>query len=474
MLESRDDSSKAVSSAPQQVKSASSSSQHCNSSKPPQLPHANTFPCTPGTRLPLEDLIGNLDEQAKRAEPTDYSPEEHVGWIPNSSSTLLTPNRKRKRARSSSPSCPNMSSQRQENSALRGGPGADPTKRTPDADPATDLWQRYAIGKENIDSLRLPCLDQLVFHASPRPAETPVKSTGLRRSASTGNDWPSSKNKRQKISTKMSIALWQDQSETDPACKSKVAAMVEKIQESLTTQKLAAVDRPSPRGDCPSSSSPLPETHDFRPNNAPSASPLQAREQQPAPQMPVHDQMRTENEPMAIEAPLQPPTDDAHAADDGVQVAISMPEPVKPAALHLKSKAPLPAFKRPSITRGQSSFGRQYPVKAAPEVKPPAPLDELDEFGDAFDMSVEDLDELVSQVPRALYDIPQHPPVQQDAADNCATHDGAAAPRIDLTNDAESDEFGDDEIDEASLAQVEFSMTQAYRASHPSSNVRTR
>ncbi|KAI7138261.1 hypothetical protein KC352_g30221, partial [Hortaea werneckii] len=44
--------------------------------KTPALGHSKTFPCTPGARLPLEDLIGSFDEHAKKLEPEVRSPEE--------------------------------------------------------------------------------------------------------------------------------------------------------------------------------------------------------------------------------------------------------------------------------------------------------------------------------------------------------------------------------------------------------------
>ncbi|KAF2209804.1 hypothetical protein CERZMDRAFT_122041, partial [Cercospora zeae-maydis SCOH1-5] len=154
----------------------------------PQVEQSNSFPCTPGARLPLEDLIGNCDE-VKQDEEVLRSPEERIGWIPNSSSELLTPNRrKRKRAKSSSPSCPGSSSQPQGVSTQTANQNS--VGRTPAADPAADLWQRYASGRPSEEQMKAP-ENTFIFQASPRPLETPIKSGGLRRWASTGNDWPS-------------------------------------------------------------------------------------------------------------------------------------------------------------------------------------------------------------------------------------------------------------------------------------------
>ena len=127
------------------------------------------------------------------------------------------------------------------------------------------------------------------------------------------------------------------------------------------------------------------------------------------------------------------------------------------------------------MTKTSSMSGRLYPTKQSSQTAPAPPLPPLnedpDEFGDAFDFSAEDLDELVSQVPlhqRSLHDIPAHPnpPPQQPVVLEQQAAGWAPQTVIDL----DDDEFGGDELDEASLVEAEFSATQAYRASHPSSN----
>lgn len=459
-----------ASSAPKRGTEATTSSQ--SASKTPQLPHANTFPCTPGARLPLEDLIGNFDESARKPEPKEQSPEEQLGWIPNSSSSLLTPHRKRKRAKSSSPSCPTTSSQRQEASAFFVGNGTQGDKRSPEADPTADLWQRYGAGKDSVDGLKVPDFSHLI-QASPRPLETPVKNAGLRRWASTGNDWPSSKNKRRRTDSRTSMSVWKGEQQTETCGKSKVATMVEKLQESLATQKLAqSVSKPAMSVEPPSSSSPLPEVGLESCGNVPSASPLQARQQQPV----------SRAAPSAVPRPPQPRLDtrkpvyissDGPAPVDNNMRDVQLPDVVKPAPLHLQSKAPLPAYRRPAMARAPSNSGRQYPVKFTSEPAPvlPAVTEDFDEFGDAFDLSAEDLDELVSQKPleqRSLHEIPPHPnppPQQQSVLDQ---GDASVLPQTVI--DVDDDEFGDDDLDEDTLAEAEFSATQAYRASHTSFN----
>ncbi|KAI7546488.1 hypothetical protein KC331_g5587 [Hortaea werneckii] len=454
--------------------------------KTPFLGHSKTFPCTPGSRLPLEDLIGSFDEHAKKFEPEVRSPEETLGWIPNSSSTLLTPNRKRKRARSSSPSCPTTSSQRQE-SAFCAGNDTQGEKSTPEADPTADLWQRYGNSKDGREGLKLPDISHLMGQASPRPLETPAKSAAFRRWASTGNDWPSSKSKRRRMDSRSRISVWQDtRQETESGGKSKVASMVEKIQETLATQKLAQeaaqTGGPPAEKQAPSSSSPLPDTGaETLGKTQGEVSPLNAKQQEPL-QRPATTATRPPPPPAALSSFRKPVQGTSGGLSPTGDHARSAPDSVAPAPLHLQSKAPLPAFRRPAMSRTPSGNGRQYPQRQPPPPPPappqavPALQEELEDFGDDFDLSVEDLDELVSQKPlheRSLQEIPPHPnpPCQpQTSFDHQAQQPPQQTPIA--IDDDDDDEFGGDDLDEGTLVQAEISATQAYMASQPSTSIR--
>jgi DNA replication ATP-dependent helicase Dna2 len=478
------------SSAPHNPTKTASAMNEADSTKTPQLCHANTFPSTPGARLSLEDLIGNVDD-TKIPEPREESPEDHIGWIPNSSSTQLTPNRKRKRARSSSPSCPNTSSQRAEASAFFAG-GAE--QQTPEADPAADLWQRYGISKGSGDALKQPDVNSLAFGGSPRPLETPVKASGLRRWASTGNDWPSSKSKKRRSNANMKVDVWQNGT-AGSGGRSKVAAMVEKIQESLATQKLAKSAQ-ALVGDEPPSSDPLPDTASKTTKPQLVASPLESKPNANNPQSNVNRRMAppsarphtgTRAQTLAVDGP------DNNKKDETMRIvnAFSGQENVAPAPLHLQSKAPLPAFRRPSIRRTPSDNGPIQKSMPAPSVAPvhahlPVLTEDLDEFGDDMDFSTEDLDELLSQPlqKRSLHDIPAHPnpPPQQQQQQKpqqqqppppqqqLTAQQSIANELIDLADDDfDDDEFACDDLDETSFIQAELQATQAYRASRPSS-----
>lgn len=455
-----------------------------SSSYTPQLPHANTFPCTPGTRIPLEDLIGNFDEKNKASEPADVSPEEQLGWIPNSSSTLLTPNRKRKRAKSSSPSCPNTSSQRQETSAFFSGTAANAEKRTPEADPAAALWQRYDAAKRTDGELNAPDLS-LIFQASPGAVETPAKSSGLRRWASTGNDWPTSKSKRRRTKGRTGISLWQNEQAVETCSKSRVADIVDKLQETLASQRLATAI-PPPRVEGPSSSSPLPEVGALDAfSGVPSASPLQARQTSAATRT---EDLRASTVTANVSVgPTRQPNmshvrdeiNDTHSNKRSVQPS----ESVISAPLHLQSKSRLPAYKRPSMSRTPSIQQQQKVQAPVPHVT--AVTEDFDEFGDDLDLSAADFEELMTQPPplhqRPLHQIPAHPDppplqhsdIQQHGSPPHSARNGTMVPQPVQINgfDDEDDEFGCDDIDEASLAQAELNATQVFRASLSNSNV---
>lgn len=457
----------------------------------PHLPHANTFPCTPGTRLPLEDLIGSFEETTKKAQPTDQTPEEHIGWIPNSSSALLTPNRKRKRARSSSPSCPTTSSQRNETLAFFPGTAAEAEKQTPEADPAADLWKRYATEKQADGTAHSPDFGHLVFQLSPRATETPAsKNAGLRRWASAGNDWPSSKCKRRRTTAKSNVTLWQDEQVAESGSKSKVAAMVDKLQESLATQRLAnPPPKPAIRVEGPSSSSPLPETgaaDSF--NSVPSASPLDAKQAAGPTRSDNHHHQQQQSKPNAhtTKGPqIRQPADKAQHMSESHHTTMPPLDSIISAPLHLQSKAPLPAYKRPSITRVPSTNMQQHSATLVPPPAKATLSTDLDEFADDLDLSAEDLEELMTQPPplhqRPLHQIPAHPnpPAQQQLNPDQHQHSapfhevaGHAGQPIYVNDfDDDDDEFGGNDIDEASLAQAEFSATQAFRASLSNSNV---
>lgn len=153
---------------------------------------------TPPTRLNWRDLV---EPSAPIEEETaDLSPNDKIMWNNKQDSlyaSALSPMlaRKRKRARSSSPtSSPNS-------------PAVNVAKltkalRSPHADPTLELWDRYSLnGPENEISptgAMNPTLAQLMMSSSPKTSKDASARRGdsnLRRAVSCGLNWP----KRRKV-----------------------------------------------------------------------------------------------------------------------------------------------------------------------------------------------------------------------------------------------------------------------------------
>ncbi|KAL2266131.1 hypothetical protein VTJ83DRAFT_5483 [Remersonia thermophila] len=146
---------------------------------------------TPAARPPWQNLF--TKPEAAR-EDHDLSPVQRISWrndIANAgpiATSPLLPRTGRKRARSSSPVG---------SSPAKHATPADLKKmvqvlRTPRADPARDLWDRFSVpGAASPSGLTNPLLDQLLV-SSPRPRDGSVLGSGrrLKKSASCGANWP--------------------------------------------------------------------------------------------------------------------------------------------------------------------------------------------------------------------------------------------------------------------------------------------
>ena len=267
----------------------------------------------------------------------------------------------------------------------------------------------------------------------------------------------------------------------DSGSKSKVAAMVEQLQDTLATQRLAnPKSKPEVRNEGPSSSSPLPEVgaaDDL--GGALAVSPLQTKQKATLPMrmdLGVAESAVDETSSMGQQL----------AKVHTVEVRSMQPnDSVISAPLQLQSKARLPAYKRPSITRTSSA---NAPIlTAGPTLAKPIPAIsvELDEFADDLELSAQDIEELMTQPPplhqRPLHQIPAHPdppPQQELGANECADpkNDESVTRHVPQQTEAiviqdDDDEFGCDDIDEATFQQAEFSATQAMRASYPLSHL---
>ena len=214
-------------------------------------------PSTPATRLPLADLLGQGNDTMKRPSHAVISPAEQIIWVPTASpgdvQPKVTPNRKRKRAKSSSPASSQTDTPNLPLEANTARQTVAP--RTPQADPAVDLWNRYAVNANANESTgsKGRVLASLIRDASPKSSATAGSVGGLRRWASCGIEWPTSRSKRRKMKNVIAQRPPDDESYMGDAAKqSRVSELLERMKETL-----ARPHEESPKG--PSSSSPLPE-----------------------------------------------------------------------------------------------------------------------------------------------------------------------------------------------------------------------
>ncbi|KAK4229464.1 hypothetical protein QBC38DRAFT_412457 [Podospora fimiseda] len=222
---------------------------------------------TPAAQRPSwQDLLGAKTEADQNEE---NSPNERIGWIygtsqePLPSMSPLQPRRRKRRARSSSP----ISSPA---TKLAATPRVNMRKfvedsLTPRADPALDLWDRFAVpapatGKSPAP-VNNPLFAQLMVSSSPHPARDaggPATERSFKKSISLGSNWP----KRRKLSQ-----LDEDEDEDvtpkpHPLSTSKsfmVSAILESVDDELRKSNTEAPEEPQQKPSSPmhQQSSPL-------------------------------------------------------------------------------------------------------------------------------------------------------------------------------------------------------------------------
>lgn len=349
-----------------------------------QEPHENAplspvkaFPSTPATRLPLSDLLGNADSAHIKGANT--SPEEHISWLsvrsPKSSGSKKTPARKnKKRPRSSSP--PNTS---QRQSAKRDILDLDSLKhdlRTPEIDPAADLWNRYSINtdKNHMSGISAATIANINYPSSPYSLDIQNGNVGgLRRWTSCGMEWPSSKAKRRKINHTSAIreqveealneaSISENLGSAKPS-KSKIAFLIERIQESRSKSHDPPEQKP------PSSSSPLPDGKD---------SLSQRREEPSSPTKPAHPLPEGEAADSSGTTTKKEPNSSSFGSDD-VDLNIVDIKSAKPQSL-------------------ENNDGARCHVDIVPVAERHEEMETLDddEFDDEIDMTADDFDVVAS------------------------------------------------------------------------------
>ncbi|KAL2144855.1 hypothetical protein VTI28DRAFT_8415 [Corynascus sepedonium] len=243
---------------------------NASDSKDPPLKHA-TPPApstvndavTPAGRTTWQDL---LTKPEALHDDENLSPGERILWRndrdvgPPVDISPLLPRKNRKRARSSSP----ISSP----SSKHATPTVDVKKlaevlRTPRADPAMELWDRFSVPGTNTSpsGLTNPLLAQLMVSSSPHPKDGIALGTGrpLRKAISCGSHWP----KRRKVERSESDTNIAAVARSQPDSKSSmVSALLETVNGEINKSNLAHIDAPSPENRSPSRRPPNTKTPD--------------------------------------------------------------------------------------------------------------------------------------------------------------------------------------------------------------------
>jgi DNA replication ATP-dependent helicase Dna2 len=432
------------------------------SSSQPDPAERKLPPSTPTSRLPLADLLGNADER-KRAIALDITPEEHVLWVhaqtPGSSQPAATPARKRKRAKSSSPA----SSQQDHLNFFPENRNAFTTEElqnslnTPQADPAADLWQRYANGTEGPVADKSAAFAHLIRESSPKSPATVGSVGGLRRWASCGIEWPQSETKRRTISRRIEELPQQEEVVAERVSKvSKVGALLERMKETLTKPVLESFEGPS-------SSSPLPDritVHEQSPLHR--LTPVQEQdEQSPRGQ-------KSRHEPTLKERARKPASSEYSDDDLDTDMLDAMDNTTK--AVQPVVRVPQPSAQERQLKVPEDNVHPPtHPARPpVPSTKESAPQFDSDDFDDD-DLLAIDLDQIAANYDSQQRDMQSQvvkAEVVSQKASNVPRKQHAGAPQSQpIVQIISDDEFGNDDIDDEQFAAVEAAATQAYQTS---------
>lgn len=439
-----------------------------NMNKTPKIPTVVDCPppSTPATtRLPLADLVGNVDDSSRNVPLPTASPEEQLIWRGSQAVNTPLPRKNKKRARSSSPVGPS-----QEESRL------DPNRpdvTTPQADPVMELWSRYTNNKGTPSANKSIAFAHLINESSPRSAAAAGSVSGLRRWASCGVEFPASTRKKRRThgvfqtEKEVSEDVFAEAPSSDgamfgPPARPNLASMVQRMRECVSKSEV----RPSTQ--LPSSSLPLPQVGN---QNSSSGSPVQRR---------LRDQGLGTSETLQHGSPSL--LEDLNEEDEPIN-------PQEPEQGEQTEPAPPQASRDSSEDFGDDDFDADMvdaldvspqevaqsvhsashlaqshqSVNALPQspqaAVAPAKIGSDDEFGmDDEDDFAADLEQVAS-----LYDTRSLDPLTADSAPTAdkglpAATDTALVTVINLTDD--DDEF-DDDIDADEFAAAEVAATQA-------------
>jgi DNA replication ATP-dependent helicase Dna2 len=420
-------------------------------------------PSTPATRLPLAELVGNVDDSSRHPVRAAVSPEEQLCW--RGSQPILTPLSRKKRARSSSPAGP---SQEDPKGSMRRN------AHTPQMDPATELWEIYRNDKGTTGG-KAVAFAHLISESSPRSSATAGSVGGLRRWASCGVEFPTSARKRRKttgvfdsITEPVEDVFHQPSSEGGPGRspeKSDMAVLLQKMR--------AAIPKPQ----IPSSSSPLPEPDRQAPNAM--ESPLRRHDREDSDQtvdtsktieeekdfvddadFAVEDKEYADDDDLVAEERRSSGSSDefgdADFDDDMVDILETSTLPSKPPEKHVST------FTEPANPASNTIPSLQAPAHSVNDA------DSDDEFGLDEDIFAADLEQVASLYDTREDESPREQLHVEELVDDriSSTHTVPAAPPVIVVDDDDDDDFGDD-IDADEFAAAEFAATQAPTVRRP-------
>ncbi|KAI9653542.1 MAG: Tripartite DNA replication factor [Bathelium mastoideum] len=460
-----------------------------NASQARSQPHQNCddsnriTPATPATRLPLADLIGNVDEAGHRPVQEDGSPEDQLHWMPNSSyGTTKTPgSQSRKRARSSSPASSQHESLAQLSQERQNGYDGHikQTLRTPQADPVAELWNRYApaaSSRDNANALPQPAFHHLLDDSSPRSPgiRTSGSKSGLRRWASEGNQWSNHRAKRRRTTT----AMYKEQIEdvfadcgaknldltTEKSKPSRIGFLVERMQETLLKQPPVHHNN-----DEPSSSSPFPERGGLRDDPSQLTSPLQKL----APVMEEYCHTAAD-----AEASLHSPVCNTKTVRASKQSGKPIPADFD------REYSTAEAVKATEAVRSHADALElsEHDALQAPSTESSHILgdvcgledifDDLDDEEDMFAVDMEKIASLYDSKPESVQDqaaqliiVQQNAKVSEGSNSVIKPIAQEREPRQTIVIDDDEDDFGADEIDDEAFVTAELMATQRHEAS---------
>ncbi|KAL1857272.1 DNA replication endonuclease-helicase Dna2 [Paecilomyces lecythidis] len=445
---------------------------------------ATECPHTPANRIPLADLISNTEDAVNFAPGKEITPDDHVFWqhVPRSSGAECdeTPaSRGKKRRHSSSPTSSPIKEpfDMQKFQALL---------RTPQNDMAAELWNNYVektLGTEKVE-IPPPRWANLLSSSpqTPGSAKTTRDSSGLRRSNSCTDDWPSSKAKRRKLCTdeeprrtRNIFSRSRSNVLDSGSSKSTINFLVGKIQENLERSS-------RPRKASSSDSSPVRESADALRNRSPS--PAEGRRNRV---IEKGNRIGSPKKPESSTIVLQESSSDFGDDDldqDLLDLADTMVDrPVVPAVDNIETE-PFAVGSAEYILSRQLPAGMSYPPEP-PEMAPKDELrarlgekvddrDEFDDDDDEFDDDAELKDwaqETLAEYDRQDVSAKTKPPKKvrftaDSFADDIPTpgvmdykgNNNGNELAVNLGKESSEDEFEDEDFD---LEAIESSMLQA-------------